>query len=168
MCVIRFGGSGEDRGSGPGDGPRAAALEIADAVDVLAALWSLAAHKVTLRLSVHQFRALHVVQAAPGMNLTALAERLAITLPTASRLCDRLEAAGLLERAPHPRNRREVRLGVTAQGRQVLDDVARRRAQDLAAVLTVMRPEDRTALSGGLRAFLAAHESALQEPADDQ
>jgi DNA-binding MarR family transcriptional regulator len=154
------------RWSGPGDGPQAAALEIADAVDSLVALWSLAAQEAVLRLSVHQLRALRVLEAAPGANLTALAERLEITLPTASRLCDRLEAAGLLERALHPLRRREVRLSVTAQGRRVLDDMAQRRAQALAVALAGMEPADRAALSRGLRAFLAAQEEALEGRAD--
>ncbi|CAL9280812.1 MarR family winged helix-turn-helix transcriptional regulator [Streptomyces sp. SudanB91_2054] len=154
-----LGSSGDGRGKGSGDAPEDVAREIADAVEALASLWSLAAQEAMLRLSVQQLRALRELRATPDLNLTALAERLAVGLPTASRLCDRLEAAGLLERALHPRRRREVRLSLTSHGHKVLDDVAGRRAQALAAVLVGMERADRAALSRGMRAFLAARES---------
>ncbi|WP_030749109.1 MarR family winged helix-turn-helix transcriptional regulator [Streptomyces sp. NRRL S-31] len=152
--MTHLGGPGDDRAS-VGKDVAAAALEIADAVESLTALWSLAPQEVALRLSLHQLRALRALEATPGLNLTALAERLDIGLPTASRLCDRLEAAGLLERASHPHKRREVRLNLTRQARHVLGDIALRRARALAAVLDAMRPGDRAALIHGLRAFLA-------------
>ncbi|MER6027153.1 MarR family transcriptional regulator [Streptomyces sp. NPDC001851] len=164
--MTRLDGPGGDRVEGPGDGPDAVALEIADAVESLTNLWSLAAQEAALRLSLHQLRALRTLQAAPGLNLTALAEGLDIGLPTASRLCDRLEAAGMLERALHPQKRREVRLSLTAQGRRVLDDVAERRVQALTAALTAMEPAERSALSRGMKAFLAAQGGAPLPPGE--
>ncbi|MER6689999.1 MarR family winged helix-turn-helix transcriptional regulator [Streptomyces minutiscleroticus] len=142
-----------DQLGGSGDDAQAIALEIADAVDALTDLWSLAAQGAALRLSAHQLRALRILQASPGLNLTAMADGLRAGLPTASRLCDRLEAAGLLERAVHPRNRREVRLSLTAQGRLVMEDLAARRMRVLTAALEGMRPAERVALRRGLRAF---------------
>ncbi|MGV9557767.1 MarR family winged helix-turn-helix transcriptional regulator [Streptomyces sp. NPDC003401] len=147
-------GPGEDHTDGPPDGPEGMALEIADAVENLTSLWSAAAHDATLRLSPHQLRALRALQDSPGLNLTALAECLDIGLPTASRLCDRLEAAGLLDRSFHPRRRREVQLMLTAAGQEVLGEVAGRRAQALAVALGVMDPVDRDALRRGLMGFL--------------
>jgi DNA-binding MarR family transcriptional regulator len=154
--VTRLSGSGDDQSSGPGDDPLSVALEVADAVDGLANLWSVAAQGASLRLSPHQLRALRVLEAEPGINLTTLAETMDIGPPTASRLCDRLEAAGLLERLLHPHRRREVQLVLTGRGRQVLNEVAARRSQALAAVLAAMDPRERAALNGGLRAFLRA------------
>ncbi|WP_033314290.1 MarR family transcriptional regulator [Streptomyces iakyrus] len=151
-----LGGPGDHRARSPGDGPEAVASQIADAVESLTALWSVAAQEAFLRLSLHQLRALRTVQAAPGLNLTALADGLDIGLPTASRLCDRLAAAGLLERAPHPDTRREVQLWLTQHGQHVLCDVADRRTQALTAALSAMQPAERAALSRGLRAFLTA------------
>lgn len=166
MFVTRLDGPGDDRVERPGDGPDAVALEIADAVESLTNLWSLAAQEATLRLSLHQLRALRTLEAAPGLNLTTLAERLDIGLPTASRLCDRLEAAGMLERTLHPQKRREVRLGLTPQGRRVLDDVASRRAQALRVALAAMEPAERSALSRGMKAFLAAHSGGSPAPGE--
>ncbi|MFG2357438.1 MarR family winged helix-turn-helix transcriptional regulator [Streptomyces sp. NPDC048521] len=157
-------GGADDRAEGSGDEPSTSAREIADAVECLANLWSMAAQEAAVRLSLHQLRALRVLEAAPEVNLTGLAERLDIGLPTASRLCDRLEAAGMLERALHPRNRREVQLRLTGQGRRVLADVARRRTQALAAVLARMAPVDRAALVRGMKAFFTAQGDAPSRP----
>ncbi|MEU0053495.1 MarR family transcriptional regulator [Streptomyces sp. NPDC006309] len=155
--MTRLSGSGDDRPGGPGDDdPLSVAREIADAADGLANLWSVAAQGASLRLSPHQLRALRILESQPGLNLTALAEGMEIGPPTASRLCDRLEAAGLLERLLHPHRRREVRLVLTGPGRHVLGEVAARRSQALAAVLAAMTPGERDALSRGMRAFLAA------------
>ncbi|WP_306437577.1 MarR family transcriptional regulator [Streptomyces sp. XY006] len=113
-----------------------------------------------MRLSLHQLRALRALESAAELNLTALAEHLEIGLPAASRLCDRLEAAGLLERAWHPRKRREVRLALSVQGRHVLEDVAARRSRALAEVLAGMKASELALLSRGMKAFLTGHELA--------
>jgi DNA-binding MarR family transcriptional regulator len=162
--VTGLGSSGCGHVRSSGDAPEDVAWEIADAVESLTSLWSLAAQEAVLQLSVHQLRALRTLETTPDLNLTGLAERLAVGLPTASRLCDRLEAAGLLERALHPRKRREVQLTLTRQGYRVLDDVAGRRAQALTAVLAGVEPADRAALSRGMRAFLAARNDGAPLP----
>ncbi len=140
-------------------------MDIADAVESLTNLWSLAAQQATLRLSLHQLGALRAVESSPGLNLTALAERLETGLPTASRLCDRLEAAGLLERTLHPERRREVRLALTPHGRNVLGEIAERRTQALATALAALGPAERAALRRGLRAFVAAQDAGTPPPA---
>ncbi|MFD9789787.1 MarR family winged helix-turn-helix transcriptional regulator [Streptomyces sp. NPDC059070] len=159
-----LGGLGDDAAKGAGDGSDAIAREIADAVDHLTGLWSMAANGAAMRLSLHQLRALRILQGAPGLNLTGWAERLDIGLPTASRLCDRLEAAGLLERSLHPLRRREVRLSLTQHGGHVLQDVADRRVQALAGALETMARAERMALSRGMRAFLEAQGATLPHP----
>lgn len=159
--VTDLDGPGDHRARGRGDGPEAVAAQIADAVESLTALWAIAAQEASLRLSPHQLRALRTLQAAPGLNLTSLADRLDIGLPTASRLCDRLAAAGLLERAPHPGTRREVQLRLTAHGRHVLREVAARRTRALTTALEAMQPAERAALRRGLRGFLTARRTAL-------
>ncbi|MFE3169509.1 MarR family winged helix-turn-helix transcriptional regulator [Streptomyces sp. NPDC059224] len=159
-------GSGDGRSGGPRDGPLPLASALDDAVDCLAHLWSEAAQSANPRLSSHQLRALRILREDPGLNLTALAVALRAGPPTASRLCDRLEAAGLLERELHPRNRREVRLLLTQQGRRILDEVASRRAHALAVALGAMEPVEREALGQGLRGFLAAHARGAGEHPD--
>ncbi|MFF1544973.1 MarR family winged helix-turn-helix transcriptional regulator [Streptomyces sp. NPDC058291] len=139
------------------DGAPLQARQVADAVESLVTCWLAAAQEAAPRLPARQLLALRTVRHRPELNLTALAERLDVALPTASRLCDRLEAAGLLERAVQPRNRREVRLVLTAYGQRVLRDVGERRARRLAAVFEGMTPVQRAALEQGLYAFHQAH-----------
>jgi len=164
--VSRLGGFGHDRPGGPGDKALSLAREMSDAVDGLTHLWSTAGQGATMRLSAHQLRALRILESGPGLNLTALAEGMEIGLPTASRLCDRLEAAGLLERVLHPHKRREVQLHLTHHGRQVLVEVAVHRSHALAVVLTAMEPAEREALLRGMRAFLSAQEGRRGGTAD--
>lgn len=157
-------GGADDRAVGSVDDPSADAQKISDAVERLADLWSMAAQESTVRFSLHQLRALQTLERAPEVNVTGLAERMDIGLPTASRLCDRLEAAGMLERSLHPRNRREVRLRLTGQGRRVLGEVACRRTQALAGVLAAMAPADRSALIRGMKGFASAQGEMSARP----
>ncbi|MBY8883464.1 MarR family transcriptional regulator [Streptomyces sp. PTM05] len=138
-------------GTEPGspDGVR----ELADAVRALASVWSRAPRRVSPRLSPLQLRVLEVTDAGPPLNMTGLAEALCTTSPAASRLCDRLEAAGLLDRLAHPDNRREILLTLTPAGRSLLAEVARRRQRDLDEVLAAMPEERRSDLARGLRSF---------------
>jgi len=72
------------------------------------------------RLSVVQLRALTVLRGLGAGNLGQLASGMGVTVSTASRLVDRLVAAGLVDRQPSPRSRREVALGVTGAGTGLL------------------------------------------------
>ncbi|MFD7136289.1 MarR family winged helix-turn-helix transcriptional regulator [Streptomyces sp. NPDC059894] len=139
-----------------GENREAEARRVVDAVESLVACWRAAAEETAPRLPDRQLLALRTVRRSPELNLTGLAEHLGIGLPTASRLCDRLEAAGLLERTVQPRNRREVQLVLTAYGRRVLADVTDRRVRRLAAVFEGMTAAQRTALEHGLFAFRQA------------
>jgi DNA-binding MarR family transcriptional regulator len=48
-----------------------------------------------------------------------LARRLGLATPTVTRAATRMEAAGLLDRKPHPTDRRLVRLCLTPRGRSL-------------------------------------------------
>jgi DNA-binding MarR family transcriptional regulator len=107
-------------------------------------------------LTASQLRALVVLRDHSDINLGGLAARLGVRPPTATQLCDRLEAAGLLDRRVAGHSRREIRLRLTPLGRKVLRDFSRYRRRDLAAVLDRMSLEDRQALCDGLVAFSVA------------
>ncbi|OQD57767.1 MarR family transcriptional regulator [Streptomyces phaeoluteigriseus] len=147
------GGSDDDRR----ESRVAQARRVVDAVESLVADWLATAEEATPRLPPANCWPCAPVRHTPELNLTALAERLGVGLPTASRLCDRLEAAGLLERGVQPHNRREVRLVLTSYGQRVLTDVTERRVHRLATVLEAMTPARRTALEQGLSGFQQAH-----------
>ena len=104
-------------------------------------------------LSGSQLRALLTVEKSPGINLRGLARRLSMILSSASRLCDRLVAAGLLDRAPGRLDRREIALSLTPVGAALLVELRSERRRRLAGVLAGMSASGRDALLSGLREF---------------
>jgi DNA-binding MarR family transcriptional regulator len=94
------------------------------------------------------------------MNLSALATKFGAIPSSASRLCDRLEASGLVQREVPADNRREVRLSLTREGRRRLESFDDARREDLARVLERMSAEARAALLDGLREFSTAAQEA--------
>ncbi|MCW2682874.1 MAG: MarR family transcriptional regulator [Blastococcus sp.] len=95
------------------------------------------------RLSVVQLRALTVLRGQGTANLGQLAAGMGVTPSTASRLVDRLVAAGLAERRPSPRSRRELALAVTAEGRELLERYDDLRVAELRALLEGFPPDRR-------------------------
>jgi DNA-binding MarR family transcriptional regulator len=113
-----------------------------------------------------QLRVLSIIAGNQHTNMSRLAEALDVVPSSASRLCDRLEATGLLRRVPDPRDRREVRLLLTAAARRVLEDLRERRRTALAEVLERMTPAGRQDLVRALAAFAAAASALTGEAAD--
>ena len=72
-------------------------------------------------VSIVQLRALTVLCDLGTANLGQLAEAMGVALSTASRLVDRLVRAGLVDRRPSPRTRREIELTVSDAGRATLE-----------------------------------------------
>jgi DNA-binding MarR family transcriptional regulator len=103
-----------------------------------------------------QLRVLTIVARSRHTNMSRLAEALDVVPSSASRLCDRLEATGLLRRVPDPRDRREVRLLLTAPARRLLNELRDRRRRALGEVLERMTPAARRDLVRGVTAFDAA------------
>ncbi|MEU8034367.1 MarR family transcriptional regulator [Streptomyces sp. NPDC049099] len=152
--------------------PRPEPVEVArvtaTAGELLEVLWGRAS---TAPASASQMRVLLTLEHQDGINLRTLSDALASTPPSTSRLCDRLVAAGLVERLVSAANRREVRLHLSNRGRAFLDDLRARREQELQTVLALMPVGKRTALLEGLEAFCRAaalqiHDNVQQQ--DDQ
>ncbi|WP_432834914.1 MarR family winged helix-turn-helix transcriptional regulator [Dactylosporangium sp. CA-092794] len=146
--------------SGPDDAAAAAALvDTAGQALVLAT----SAANDNSGVSAAQLRVLGVVDQAGSVNLTQLAVALHTAPSSASRLCDRLEAADLLRRTADERDRREVWLVLTPTARRLLDGLGRQRQETIAAVLRRMPPDDRAALLQGLTSFARASGVPLAE-----
>lgn len=110
------------------------------------------------QVTVTQFRTLVVLSAHDGMKQGSLAELLGVNASTAQRMVDRLTAAGLVDRQPNPRSRREVMLSLTDAGREVVDGVTERRRRELQRIVRRMPPERRSEVVDALRAFTEAAE----------
>ncbi|MFD3675789.1 MarR family winged helix-turn-helix transcriptional regulator [Streptomyces sp. NPDC058613] len=144
------------RAEPPEDPLHETACEVAEAAEALMDVWERSAQSAPPRLSALQLRALVAVRGSPRMNLTRLAEDIDATAPATSRLCDRLEAAGLLRRDRGDSDRREIVLALTAQGRQAIDALAEQRCHAIHEVLERMPSEQCRELLNGLRAFTRA------------
>lgn len=126
------------------------------ATEVLALLWGRMADDVPHRVSLPQLRALMIVARNDGMKLTSLGEAMDALPSSASRLCDRLVAAGLLEREASTADRREVRLHLTGEGVDLLEHLALARQRYLGEVIAAMPASARSALVHGLTEFTRA------------
>lgn len=115
-----------------------------------------AEEEVLPRVSVSQLRALLIISRQAPANLNQLADELGAIPSSASRLCDRLVAAGLITRRTGSVDRREVELRVSAEGQRLVDHLRETRVSELAAVLATMSPDGQRALLAGLREFQRA------------
>jgi DNA-binding MarR family transcriptional regulator len=93
-----------------------------------------------------QLRALLVIEQTGGMNLSRLAAALGASASAASRLCDRMQAAGLLTRGRAQASRREIVLLPTESGRRLARWVRDRRHAAFATVLRSMTEDGQEAL----------------------
>jgi DNA-binding MarR family transcriptional regulator len=77
-------------------------------------------------LSAQQYNALRLLRAESPHRLrtSELGRRLISRAPDMTRLLDRLEARGLVERERLPENRRVVEVGITPAGLQLLRDLS--------------------------------------------
>ncbi|MCZ7429339.1 MarR family transcriptional regulator [Micromonospora sp. WMMA1949] len=114
----------------------AAAIE--SAAEALIGVLDSATSRHTVSVSPTQLRVLSLIVSHPDTNVNRLAELLDVVPSSASRLCDRLEAVGLLRRVADPRDRREVRLIPTAAAETLLRDLQDRRHRAVQAVLDRM------------------------------
>jgi DNA-binding MarR family transcriptional regulator len=101
-------------------------------------------------------RVLYILESNDGVNLRTVADALASRASSVSRLCDRLQAIGLIERVPSVSSRREVELRLTTRGQAYLRDLRDRREAELQAILAKMPTARRAALIEGLESFRSA------------
>jgi MarR family transcriptional regulator, transcriptional regulator for hemolysin len=105
-----------------------------------------------------QWQVLSLLNRNPGISQGALAELMEVEPITVGRMVDRLESAGMLERRPHPTDRRAWRLHLLPAAHPVLDALkdlgATTRAQ-LMAGLTEEEHQTAMRLLGKMKENLA-------------
>jgi DNA-binding MarR family transcriptional regulator len=112
--------------------------------------------EVESSVTVTQFRTLVVLETQGEVNLSGLADKLAVNASTALRMIDRLLVADLVTRRDNPDSRREVLLGLSPAGRRLVRRVTNRRRAELARVVAAMPATRRSELLAALRAFAEA------------
>jgi DNA-binding MarR family transcriptional regulator len=106
-------------------------------------------------VSPTQLRVLELLHSTV-VNVNGLADSLGVGPSSASRLCDRLEALGFVERVTDPRDRREVRLQLTTPAKELLDKLTAHRHAVLTRILGDMPDVARAELVRSLAMFAAA------------
>jgi DNA-binding MarR family transcriptional regulator len=93
-------------------------------------------------LSLPQFRTLCLLVSAPSGNLSAVADFLGTSLPTASRIVSGLVDKGLVVRQESRADRRQVELVATARGVQMMESAKVGTGQKLSEELRNVPAED--------------------------
>jgi DNA-binding MarR family transcriptional regulator len=142
-------------------GSREAADVAGEVIELLEVMWEQGRNAVSASpVSASQLRVLYCLDREEGMNLRTLGDRLGSAPSSVSRLCDRLQALGFLERSPSPVSRRELELHLTRQGKNHLRELRHKREDALTATIAEMPPKARTALLTGLTGFREATQAA--------
>jgi DNA-binding MarR family transcriptional regulator len=84
------------------------------------------------------------------LTMSSLADQIALTTSGVTRLVDRMQAAGYVERRPCPTDRRVSYAGITAAGHDVLDQAATVHARNLRKAFDGFGARDLAALDGML------------------
>jgi DNA-binding MarR family transcriptional regulator len=104
-----------------------------------------------LDLSITQMKTLHALDdCADEISVKELSQRLGLSLPGASRTVDGLLRRGWIERREDPTDRRMKRIGITAEGRKVIDRIETARLAGLEDYAASLSPEQRARLSSAL------------------
>ncbi len=91
-------------------------------------------------LSISQVRLLHLLNAAGGQSVGDLAGRLGISAATASRACDGLSRAGLVERREDADDRRIRRVHATPTGIAYVEQFAAAKLDAVRELLATLDP----------------------------
>ncbi len=97
-------------------------------------------------VTLSQYRALVVLASRGPQRVASLADALAVTPPTATRMSDRLVRKGLVRRRTSREDRRQVLVSLTPTGRELVSEVTRRRRMEIARVVDQIPAGDQAAM----------------------
>ena len=103
-----------------------------------------------LGLTQAQWRALWRLSRQEGINQATLADQLEIQPITLTRLLDKMEAHGWIERRPDPADRRALRLFLTPRAQPLLAELQAIGIELIDHALQGVEPEARLALADAL------------------
>jgi DNA-binding MarR family transcriptional regulator len=103
-----------------------------------------------MRLPLAQARLLSWIEERSAARISDLAQAENCTQPGMTQQVKRLEANGLVQRAPDPSDARAVLISLTDKGRGLLHDIRRARAQAVAPVIAQIDEAARCDLQNAL------------------
>lgn len=125
---------------------------------------SIAASPVEVTLP--QWRVLVLVATRGEQTVGQLAGELGVNSSNATRVCDRVEQLGLVQRRRSNADRRVVLIALTDAGDRVVSEVLAHRRDEIREVLLRVPELDRARAAHALRAFAAASDDPLDQAAN--
>lgn len=110
-----------------------------------------------------QMDALDFLIATNSCRMGELAIALGVDPSTATRAVQRLVKSGLVEHVSHDGDARVVHVGITTKGRNVHAEVAERRREVLASVLSEFSPDERPRLADFMERFARAIDASARK-----
>jgi MarR family transcriptional regulator for hemolysin len=104
---------------------------------------------------VPHFRTLAYLHRHPGASLSDVAAHIGLTLPSISKMVDRLVARDLVTRRSGPQDRRRICLELTPQGESTYQAAASATRARLAERLAALSPGERAAVVQAMRTIRA-------------
>jgi DNA-binding MarR family transcriptional regulator len=98
---------------------------------------------------------------------TELYRAMMVTSGGATRRIDQLESRGLVQRTPHPHDRRASLIGLTPEGRRLVDEAWAHHLKRNRELFDALKPEERRTLADMLRRVLLSIEGPVRADADD-
>lgn len=123
---------------------------------VLVGVIAASVEEVGSTVTVPQLRVLVMAADHPPLSLGGVAKGLGVHPSNATRTCDRLVHAGLLNRRDDPDDRRQLQLTLTKKGQRMVDSVLEHRRRSIERVVQQMDPQTAAALGTGLTEFVVA------------
>ena len=123
---------------------------------VLVAVAARSLGDIAEEVTLTQYRTLVVLASRGPKSLVELAEAVAVTPPTATRMCDRLIKKGLVVRGNDSGDRRLVRLTLAERGRALVDEVTQRRRREIVELVAAVPEDQRVAMVDSLQRLAAA------------
>ncbi|WP_417680575.1 MarR family winged helix-turn-helix transcriptional regulator [Roseibium sp.] len=106
-------------------------------------------------ISVSIWRLLATLSGGDGMTVGALARIGLYNQPTTTKIIDRLEESGLVERRQDEKDRRKALVFITSEGRSVVDDLLGAAKAHEARVTASYTPEEMATLKRVLRTLIS-------------
>ena len=114
------------------------------------------------QLTLAQVRALRKLAKQPR-SLGQLGAELVLSPPSVTRLVDRLEERGLIERRRDDDDRRKVLANLTAEGRRLVGEIPLLEGTPIRTAVERMTPADRTRIAAAMRDFTSAVRQVEEE-----
>lgn len=106
-------------------------------------------------VSTSQLRLMYVIDRQDGIRMRTVCHLMASSPPNITRMCDRLQAIGYLERLPCPDSRREITLRLRTAGKKHLHRIRAHRESMLHDAIDHLPAGERHALAQGLAGLAA-------------